>query len=947
MPNRLRLRRVLSLCAVLVLLGSPAGAQNQTRAESLADVRQSFKEPPDDCRIMMRWWWFGPSVAKDELERELKLMKAGGIGGVEVQATYPLALDDTGSGTRNYAFLSDEYLENLRFAAEKARELGMRFDVTLGSGWPYGGPSVAIAHAAGMLRVNATPVATGENSVALPSMEEGEEYIAAFLVREAQGNILSEGAQRLSEIQNGRLILPPIEGPHEVLFFIASRTGQQVKRPAIGAEGFVLDHYDRSSVEDYLHAVGDRMMEAFGSHPPYAVFSDSLEVYGSNWAGDFLKEFRERRGYDLTQYLPELVGKDSASASEVRHDWGQTLTELADENYLARTREWAARHGTLFRSQTYGIPPVTLSSNALVDLPEGEGWNWQGFSAVRWAASASHLYGRQVTSSETWTWLHSPVFRATPLDMKAAADAYFLEGSNQLIGHGWPYSPKSAGEPGWHFYAAAAFNEHNPWWFAMPNVTRYLQRVSYILRQGKPIADVALLLPSDDAWAQFSVAVTGLSVRKGEAPAPGTSASVNEVLASRLGTRIIPEILESGYSFDFIDAEAIDKIGIHYPVLVLPGIKRLPLNTYRKIEAYARAGGIVIATRDVPSTAPGLKPSETESPEVARISQQLFRDPAPRGYFVAKDTELGAKLRELIKPDVVFSPASPGLGFVHRKLPSEDVYFVANTTNQMISTQAAFRVTANRAEVWDPVSGKTHTLRTGSALDLALQPYESSVVVFSEQDVATKPRERRKAMPTTLPQALDLSTGWSLTFAGSGVSRTMKMERLRSWTEDANTKYYSGIVSYEKTAGVTAAMLNPAFELYLDFGSGTPVVAPASRQGAEGTGSSALRMQAWLDSPVREAAQVFVNGQSAGAIWLPPYEIDVTKYVHAGQNEFKIMVGNLAINEMAGRAAPDHRLLYDRYGVRFHDQDLEHLQPLPSGILAEVKLVARNAKTAQ
>ena len=99
------------------------------------------------------------------------------------------------------------------------------------------------------------------------------------------------------------------------------------------------------------------------------------------------------------------------------------------------------QHGTLFRSQSYGTPPVTLSSDALVDLPEGEGSQWRRFTATRWAASASHLYGRPVTSSETWTWLHSPVFRATPLDMKAEADLHFLQGVNQLIGHGFPYSP--------------------------------------------------------------------------------------------------------------------------------------------------------------------------------------------------------------------------------------------------------------------------------------------------------------------------------------------------------------------------------------------------------------------------------------------------------------------------------------------------------------------------
>jgi hypothetical protein len=110
-----------------------------------------------------------------------------------------------------------------------------------------------------------------------------------------------------------------------------------------------------------------------------------------------------------------------------------------------------------------------------------------------------------VISSETWTWLHSPVFRATPLDMKAEADIHFLQGINQLVGHGWPYSPPEAGEPGWRFYAAAVFNQHNPWWIVMPDITKYLQRVSWILRQGTPANDVAVYLPTHDAFAGFRV----------------------------------------------------------------------------------------------------------------------------------------------------------------------------------------------------------------------------------------------------------------------------------------------------------------------------------------------------------------------------------------------------------------------------------------------------------
>ena len=50
---------------------------------------------------MMRWWWFGPAVEKPELARELRTMKAGGIGGAEIQPVYALELDDSAKGFRN------------------------------------------------------------------------------------------------------------------------------------------------------------------------------------------------------------------------------------------------------------------------------------------------------------------------------------------------------------------------------------------------------------------------------------------------------------------------------------------------------------------------------------------------------------------------------------------------------------------------------------------------------------------------------------------------------------------------------------------------------------------------------------------------------------------------------------------------------------------------------
>jgi hypothetical protein len=187
----------------------------------------------------------------------------------------------------------------------------------------------------------------------------------------------------------------PIATGSTVLWFLSSPTGQQVKRAAAGAEGFVLDHFSRAAVDDHLRNVADKLMIAFAERPPDSIFSDSLEVYGADWTPNLPEEFLKRRGYDLVARLPDLVSENPGqNALDVRHDWGQTLTELIDENYLKEIDVWAEAHHTRFRSQTYGDPAVTLSSNALVALPEGEGPQWRQFSYTRWATSASHLYGR-------------------------------------------------------------------------------------------------------------------------------------------------------------------------------------------------------------------------------------------------------------------------------------------------------------------------------------------------------------------------------------------------------------------------------------------------------------------------------------------------------------------------------------------------------------------------
>ena len=144
-------RTVTRMRIILLALAAASDARSrQTPRPEPASPRSSgsFEEPPADSRIMMRWWWFGPSATRDELDAEMRHMKEGGIGGFEVATVYPLAVDDPARGFHNYPYLSAEFLDRIAFTSRRARELGLRMDLTIGSGWSYGGPYITPALAA-------------------------------------------------------------------------------------------------------------------------------------------------------------------------------------------------------------------------------------------------------------------------------------------------------------------------------------------------------------------------------------------------------------------------------------------------------------------------------------------------------------------------------------------------------------------------------------------------------------------------------------------------------------------------------------------------------------------------------------------------------------------------------------------------------------------------------
>lgn len=843
-------------------------------AHDLTTLREGFANPTPASRPMMRWWWFGPAVERAELLRELDAMAAAGFGGAELSVVYPLQ-----EATDRY--LSPTFLADVRFAAEAARDRGLRFDVTLGSGWSFGGPHIDETTAARSLhweRLEVGPLAT---DLPIPSAWPSDSFLAAYI---GEGSLQEppDLLERLDVI-DGRIRIPVAAGPRVVVTAVSRLTGQNVKRAAHGAEGPVLDHYSLAATRRHIAHVAEPLVAAVGAELLGSVFCDSLEAYGADWTPDAVAEFTRRRGYDP---LPELflLEVDGEHAPRFRRDMYRTLTELYEQNFLVPLQQWAAGHGVPFRIQGYGEPPAGVSSYRFADMFEGEGWGWKEVTQTRWASSAAHLYGKPVVSSEIWTWVHSPSFRATPLDLKGEAHEHLLLGINHFIGHGWPYSPAGSGPGapggiGWMFYASGTLDDRNPWWPAMSELTGYLHRLAWLMRQGDPVADVALYAPTSDAYAAMQ-------------SGGGSLIDLWRTTRELIGEEVPRVIRESGRDFDVLDDDALGVTDPgRYPVVVLPHVVHLPDAAATWLAAVESAGGAVVAV-----------------------------GADPRGGAPVAPGSLHEELDRAVSGPVL-APASADVGITRRRVGDAEVVFVANTVGAPQRAELVFPSSRAVIEQWNASTGTvTRRLLAVDRIPIELAAYEAVVVVASESPAALP------AVAASVPAAgIPLTGPWTVDFGGGAAD----VELPHRWEDEPDRVAYSGSARYTTTVEVAESWEHA----WLDLGPASPLaVGPDEAEGIRGRS-----YRAEVAPPVGEIAVVVANGVHVGLIWSPPYRLDLAAQLHAGANLLEITVFNTAANALAADASVAEWAAASeaRWGRRFRMQELPRAADgVSSGLLA-------------
>ncbi|MGV8093070.1 MAG: glycosyl hydrolase [Mangrovibacterium sp.] len=679
---------------------------------------------------------------------------------------------------------------------------------------------------------------------------------------------------------------------------MGKRNNGAVTRPApMPGLGFECDKFDTVAFDAHFDAYVGKLLEKVGHRQPTEkggwtmIHIDSWEMGSQNWTGDFREQFKKHRGYDPLLYLPVYAGQsvESLEMSE-RFLWDVRLTaqELVIENHAERFKQLGRRHGFTLSIEPYDMNPTAdLDLGSIADVPmcefwtDGYGFN-SSFSCME-ATSIAHIQGKPVVAAEAFTADSREAWKKYPGNMKDQSDWAFCTGINRFVYHTFAHKPYgdhlkpgvTMGPYGVHW------DRGQTWWPMVHAYHKYVSRCSFLLSQGKAVADILYLTPEGAPYV-FRAPQSAFE-----------------------GTETLPD--KRGYSFDgcspllLKDAEVHDgRIvfpgGASYRVLVLPDVETMTPELLTKIASLVKAGATVVG--NPPSKSPSLVNYPACDEQVKALVAELWGNKqilTGRATLETVKTQAGQMVTELyppydstavllgklgVHPDFT---ASGSIRYIHRSLADREVYFISNRTDQSVEDVCLFRDGTLHAELWDTVTGEIWPLNNldqterGVSLNVKLDASQSFFVIFYQSDQAEPVNpDVRDNFPEEQP-VVTLEGPWTVAFDTLwGGPEKVVFDSLTDWTTrpEEGIRFYSGIACYTKQFDMPETQVKS--EIFLDLGV------------------------------VRNIAQVRLNGKDLGVVWTSPWQVRITDAVKQKNNILEIDVVNLWANRLTGdESLPD------------------------------------------
>ncbi len=868
-----------------------------------------------------RWWWMGNAVDKENITRRMEEFAQAGIGGVEITPIYGVK----GFEEHFISHLSPEWMEMLIHTLDEADRLGMGVDMVLGTGWPFGGPQVEPEFAASKMYIREYVLKSGaklEQEITLEEENNPESALLQYLYAfDADG----QKKDLLSFVEKGKLEWTPDNDCVLYAIFLA-KTGQQVKRSAPGGEGWVLDHFSADALNDYLEPYEIALNPV--QHKLRALFNDSYEVYGADYTPRLFEEFITRRGYDLSDHIPELVAVGSeGSVSRIISDYRETLSDLLLEDFSYNWNRWAQEQSFKTKYQAHGCPGNLLDIYATADIPECESFHGTQFNipGLRWetsdakiaqpdlimlkfASSAAHISGKKLTSSETLTWLREH-FKVALSQCKPEVEQIFLSGVNHTFFHGSTYFPDESAWPGWKFYASVNFVPTSTIWKDAPFMFDYITRCQSMLQSGKSDNEILVYWPFHDVIAED---------HDGELLLQLGIDSKDEWLVPTSFYQLVTLLIEEGYSVDFVSDRYLKKAliqrgsillsGTEYQALVVPQCGNMTNESFDIITELSGSGANVVFS-GFPESVPGYHLHQQRETRLQEKIKSTKKELVISRDVPEKLSEMGIE-GEALK--------ETGLDFVRRDLEDGKIYFLVNHTSHVIDGYVPLNYQQKSVMIMDPLTGNSglgamkSRGREGEVY-LQMKPGKSLILrTFDRVHHAAAWEYYEELGAPVEPEG-----AWNLQFLSGGpeIPESVQMVKLHSWTEfNPVTEAFSGTARYKTEFD------NPDSEVthwLLDLGD------------------------------VRESARVWINGQALGCLWSVPFST-VTDLLQKGNNTLEIEVTNLSANRLRDleKRGVEWKIFYEINMVNRHYEkfDATVWDPMPSGLLGKVTLTPLGKK---
>jgi len=952
--------KIPRLFLVLILL---AGASANAAETTLATLQSGWEKPARTYRPHTRWWWPGNALTQADITFQLEQMAAQGMGGVEIMSAFTMY--DKG----NAEFLSPAHLDLMKFAVAEANRLDLEVALTFGPGWSFGGPWVQQEDQSKALCMGSVDL-TGGNpfsgplpvSTAKGRREKGESdlgSLVAVVAAKVSGKDQLDASSLTvltDKIKPGAQTLewdvPP--GQWRLMAFWLKRTGQENQAYTGPKPSMVIDHLSQGAMQRYCDHLGGIFIQAVGDEFGKTVdsfFCDSFEIgplpNSLLWSTDTLVALNQHCGYDYTKYLPALWFDIGPQTPRVRYDLGSGLNDLGLQTVFKTFNDWCVAHKVEARIQPhYRFTEELVQGAGTIPRPETEATTTR-FEPIadphKATASGARLYGNGIVSAESYTFIQPDRYRTSLQDMKIATDSFLRDGITQFYNHGYFASPELHVAPSRDIPWASRISHWNTWWTYYHCLTEYISRASYLLRQGRLVADVLIYSPQATAWSERAL-------------------WDNDRRTLPYGN-LAKTLVANGYDFDIVNDDllqhrakfhdgAVEINGYTYRVLLLPAATVLPIETARALREFAKAGGTVISLDELPSESAGLKNAESNDRELKQIVSGLFSGttgstflpeyklinepfvptrqlpPKPTPALTGPQRKLLGLIERVTPPDFALAgrAQSDGLTFIHKRDGDVDVYFVCNLQPKPIATDVTFRVTGKTPQRWNAMTGATgeevasyRSEGQGTTIPLEFEPWESAFYVFTPGFTPAAPVKTVATLPAPLPIVGD----WKMKLEGYGFdSFETNLTRLTSWTDAPRTRHFSGTGRYELEFELPADRLVAGTRMLLDLGE------------------------------VGDIADVELNGQKLGVAWMSPYRLDITRAAHAGKNKLVVLVTDQLVNYVSGlKAAPDVPLeLQPRLGkanpaIYSHSSkaknDMSQINLPPSGLLGPVQIVWR------